>query len=464
MQKKSTIFPLSDLQVVGDPQAVSDPQVSSASLLDSIVRQGAQRLLQQAIEAEVAEYIERHAELTDANGRKLIVRNGTLPSREIATTAGRLSIRQPRVRDRRARPDQEKFTSAILPAYARRSPSLEVLLPVLYLKGISTGDVRHALASLLGPSAAGLSATTITRLSEQWQQEHRDWSKRDLWQERYVYLWADGIYSDVRLSDDRPCLLVLIGVTATGKKQLLAVADGQRESYLSWKEVLLDLRDRGLTAAPLLAVGDGALGFWKALSEVYPSTQHQLCWVHKTANVLNALPKKLQSSAKSHLHTIYTSSTQQDARKQYQKFLALYQSKYPKACASLERNIDRLLSFYGFPAQHWQHVRSTNVIESAFATIRHRQRQTKGNGSAGAAVAMIYKLGREAEKSWRRLNGHQAIEELLNGVVFVDGEPSEVRQASQVSQVSQASQASQANDDPPMAEGSPQHLITARAA
>lgn len=417
MQQQSTILPIES----------ANPETRSA--LDEIIREGAQRLLAQAIEAEVAEYIERHQSERDEDGHRMVVRNGRLPERRVATGAGLLEIRQPRVDDRR---EGHRFTSAILPRYARRSPSLDVLIPVLYLKGVSTGNFSDALESILGANAPGLSASTVTRLIEQWQTEYHDWMQRDLSGSRYVYVWCDGIYSNVRLTDERPCMLVVIGATVDGRKELLAVSDGERESAMSWKELLLDMKRRGLDDAPELAIGDGALGFWAACEEVWPQTRQQNCWVHKTVNVLDKLPKKLHSVAKTKLHDIYQSPTKADALKQLQTFRELYGPKYPKAVASIERVRDRLLSFYDFPAEHWQHIRSTNVIESAFATVRHRQRQTKGNGSRNAAVAMIYKLGREAEKSWRRLTGHQAIVLLLNGVRFTDGEaehPDDQRQA-----------------------------------
>lgn len=409
MKNEATIIP-SDL-----------PEGSAMSMIDHLVREGARQMLQAAIESEVSEYIARHQHVRDPNGRQAIVRNGTMPERELATGAGMIPITQPRVRDRRGDDERQRFSSSILPCYARKSPTLEVLLPVLYLKGISTGDFHDAFEALLGPNAAGLSASTITRLVEQWQQEHQQWSGRDLTDRRFVYLWVDGIYTNVRLSDERPCVLVMIGVTADGRKELLAVVDGERESTTSWKEILLDVKGRGLTTAPLLAAADGALGFWKALEQVYPSTRQQLCWVHKTANVLNALPKKLQPAAKEKLQQIYMAATRGDAIEQFDQFAQLYRAKYPKAVATIERNLERLLSFYDFPAEHWQHIRTTNVIESAFATVRHRQRQTKGNGSCKAALAMIYKLGVEAEKTWRTLTAPQLLKHLLAGDTFVDG-------------------------------------------
>jgi putative transposase len=410
MKSQSSILPL---------DIPNDPTISA---LDHILREGAQRLLGAAFSFEVEAFIERFSHLRDELGRQAIVRNGTMPERQIATPVGMLTINQPRVRDRRSdSAERMKFTSEILPRYARRSPTLDVLIPTLYLKGISTGDFSEALAAVLGPNAAGLSPATITRMLEAWQQEYREWSLRDLSSEQYVYLWADGIYTDVRLTDERPCALVLIGATADGRKHLIAVVDGERESTESWRELLLDVKARGLKRAPKIAVADGALGFWSALAEVYPSTRQQLCWVHKIANVLNALPKKLHTAAQAHLKEIWTADTRSDAEEAFAHFKEVYGAKHPKAVATVERNLKRLLAFYDFPAEHWGHLRSSNVIESAFATVRHRTRKTKGNGSRSATLAMLYKLGREAERSWRRLNKPQMIKLLLDGTEFKDG-------------------------------------------
>jgi putative transposase len=388
------------------------------SVLDELVREGAQRLLQHAVQAEVDEYIERHKSVRDEHGHQLVVRNGYRDEREIATGAGALKIRQPRVRDRRG---AERFTSSILPRYARRSPSIEVLIPVLYLKGISTNDFGEALEAILGQNAKGLSPATITRLIEVWQSEYRLWQQRDLSGMDFLYVWVDGIYTGLRVSPDRPCMLVVVGATADGKKHLLGIADGERESSHSWKELILDFKSRGLTSQPRLAVGDGALGFWAACRDLWPKTAQQTCWVHKTANVLDKLPKRLQAAAKSELHDIYEAAGKQEALKLYAQFGERYGHSYPRAWDSLERVKDRLFTFYDFPSDHWQHIRSTNVIESAFATIRHRQRLTKGNASREAALAMVFKLGIEAEKSWRRLHGHRALTLVLEGVTFLDG-------------------------------------------
>lgn len=410
MKSQSSILPL---------DIPNDPTVSA---LDQLLRDGAQRILAAALGYEVEAFVERYSHLRDELGRQAIVRNGAMPERQIATPVGSLTVTQPRVRDRRSDvAERVKFTSEILPRYARRSPTLDVLIPTLYLKGISTGDFSEALAAVLGPNAAGLSPATITRMLEAWQQEYRDWSLRDLSGEPYVYLWADGIYTDVRLTDERPCALVLIGTTADGRKHLVAVVDGERESTESWRELLLDVKARGLKRPPTIAVADGALGFWSALAEVYPATRQQLCWVHKIANVLNALPKKLHTAAKGHLKEIWTADTRSDAREAFTHFKTVYEAKHPKAVATVERNLERLLSFYDFPAEHWGHLRSSNVIESAFATVRHRTRKTKGNGSRSATLAMIYKLGREAERSWRRLNKPEQLALLLQGIEFIDG-------------------------------------------
>ncbi len=389
------------------------------SVLDEIVREGARRMLQAAIEEEVAAYIEAHQDLRDEQGHRMVVRNGHLPKREVLTGAGPLTVKKPRVHDRR---EGMRFTSAILPPYMRRSPSIDALIPVLYLKGVSTGDFSEALTAILGEGAVGLSSANIVRLKEVWQQEYDQWAKRDLSSKRYVYMWADGIYFNVRLNKDRPCMLVIMGATPEGKKELVGLLDGERESKISWKELLLDLKRRGLKEGPLLAVADGALGFWFALEEVYPGTREQRCWVHKTANVLDKLPKRLQSGAKGKIHEMYRAATKQQALEAFDDFMALYEEKYPKACACLRKDKEVLFTFYDFPAAHWKHLRTTNLIESTFATVRHRTRQTKGCGSRQATLMMVYKLGREAEKRWRRLDDSRLIVKVLRGVRFIDGE------------------------------------------
>ena len=393
------------------------------SPLDEILREGAHRLLVNAIHAEVEEYIERHKECVDESGRRLVVRNGHAKERGIVTPVGELRVEAPRVDDRRYDEDGRKFrfTSAILPPYLRRTKSVAELIPWLYLKGISTGDFGEALQALVGPHAPGLSANTVVRLKESWSEEYEAWSRRDLSQERYVYLWVDGIFCNVRLDDDRQCFLVVIGATADGRKELLAVADGYRESELSWLEVLGDLKERGLSEAPALAVADGALGFWKALPQVYGATRSQRCWVHKTANVLNKLPQSMQGKAKTMLHNIYLAPTRAEAHTAFDRFVDLYRLKYQKAVDCLEKDRENLLAFYDFPAEHWGHLRTTNPIESTFATIRLRHRRTKGSGSRQASLTMIFMLARQAESHWRRLNGSEMITHVIEKKTFKDG-------------------------------------------
>lgn len=387
--------------------------------LEAILKRGAQRLLQQAIEQEIAEYIATHTNQVDENGHRLVTRNGHLPERKIQTGIGPVPVKQGRVRDKR---DGQRFGSSILPKYARRAPSVEAVIPTLYLKGISTGDFSEALEALLGKNAQGLSPTNIVRLKKIWEDEYEEWQKRDLSGKRYVYMWVDGIYVNVRLSADRPCVLVAIGALPDGTKELIAVHDGERESTLSWKELLQSLKRRGLQKGPELAIGDGALGFWSALEEEFPSARHQRCWVHKTANILDKMPKSIQASAKALIHEMYMAPTKEDALKAYDSFLETYEAKYPRACTCLSKDKEQLFTFYAFPAKHWQHIRSTNPIESTFATVRHRTRQTKGGGSRKAALAMVFKMTQEAEKSWKRLRGYKLIEKVVQGVRFKDGE------------------------------------------
>lgn len=395
------------------------------SALDELIRTGAQRMLQAAINAEVDEFLQRHAERVDEQGRRFVVRNGHLPSRELLSGAGKLELRQPRVRDNSADKEQRVvFSPSVLPPYLRKSPALEELIPWLYLKGISTGDFSEALQSLVGEGAKGLSPNVIVRLKEQWSGEYDEWMKRDLSGKQYVYFWADGIHVKVRLEDDankKQCMLVLMGATAEGKKELIAVLDGYRESEQSWSELLLDLKQRGLTIEPKLAVGDGALGFWAAVRKIFPGIKEQRCWVHKTANVLNKMPKSVQPKAKGDLHEIWQAETAAAAHKAFDHFLEKYQAKYPGACERLTKDRDVLLTFYDFPAEHWAHLRTTNPIESTFATIRLRHRRTKGNGNRRTSLAMMFKLAQSAEKRWRRLNGHQQIIHLITGKPFKDG-------------------------------------------
>jgi transposase-like protein len=391
----------------------------------AVLREGARRMLMQAVEAEVEAFLAAHAGLADEQGRRRLVRNGHAPERQIQTGIGPLEVRRPKLRDRGIAGDEPiRFTSAILPAYLRRTRNLEELLPWLYLKGVSTGQFGEALAALLGPDAPGLSASTVRRLTEDWQEEHARWQRRDLSARRYVYLWADGVYFTPRLEHERQCLLVLIGADAQGRKELLAVEDGFRESIQSWRELLLRLRDEnGLTLEPELATGDGALGFWQALREVWPRTKQQRCWVHKIANVLNKLPASLQGKAKQDLHAIYEAENRAAAEAALDRFVGKYGAKYDKAAACLAKDRGSLLAFYGFPAEHWKHVRSTNPIESTFATFRLRTDKTKGCLSRQTALAMVFKLAQSAERHWRRLDGSERLAQVIQGVRFRDGEP-----------------------------------------
>jgi transposase-like protein len=394
---------------------------TSRDALSEILRQGAQAMLSTAIEAEVAEWIEGHSHLQDGRGRRQVVRNGYLPERTITTGIGPVKVRQPRVHDRRASGDAEPFSSKILPPYLRKTRSIEELLPWLYLKGISTGDFNEALSALVGPECPGLSASTVTRLLASWQAECHEWSKRSLAEKHYVYLWVDGVHFNIRLEEDRQCILVLMGATADGKKELIAIADGYRESEQSWMELLLDVKSRGLAIDPKLAVGDGALGFWKALPKVFPTTRTQRCWVHKTANVLDKLPKRLQSRAKEAIHDIWMADTRQAANHAFDSFLETYGAKYPKACECLAKDRQELLTFYDFPAEHWKHLRTTNPIESVFATVRLRHKRTKGSGSRKACLAMVHQLMLSASKRWRLLNGSELLPDVIQGVQFTDG-------------------------------------------
>ena len=397
------------------------PATTSRDVLSDILRDGAQRLLSQAVEAEVAEWIASHAHLTDQAGHRQVVRNGRLPQRTITTGVGPIEVQQPRVLDRRAADEAEPFSSKILPPYLRKTKSLEELIPWLYLKGVSTGDFNEALAALVGPNCPGLSASTVTRLKTCWEGEFQEWNKRSLEGKQYVYLWADGVHFNIRLEEDRQCILVLMGATADGRKELIAVVDGFRESEQSWKALLLDVKSRGLVVDPKLATGDGALGFWKALRQVFPATREQRCWVHKTANVLDSLPKRLQPEAKEKIHNIWMAATRAEADRAFDLFVATYEAKYPKATGCLSKDRDVLLTFYDFPAEHWIHLRTTNPIESTFATVRLRHRRTKGSGSRTACLTMVFKLMQSAAKRWRLLNGSQLLPEVIAGVQFIDG-------------------------------------------
>lgn len=383
--------------------------------LASILKQGAQQLLAQAIEAEIAEFLSQHQPV---EGKATVVRNGYLPERTIQTGLGDIDVSVPKTRDRSK--TGLKFTSSLVPPYLKRTKSIEEFLPWLYLRGISTGDFSESLKHLLGEGAAGLSAGTISRLKQGWEQDYQDWNKRDLSGKRYVYIWADGIHSHVRM-DDRLCLLVVIGSDERGNKELIALSDGYRESADSWEETLLDLNQRGLKHSPELAIGDGALGFWKALSKVWPDTRQQRCWVHKTANVMDKLPKAMQPKVKEVLHNIWGSETKEAAEKMYDHCLVRFSAKYPKAMTCLEKDRDSLLAFYDFPAENWQHIRTTNPIESVFATVRLRTTRSKNCGSRNTTLAMAFKLIETAQKRWQRLRGYKHLADVITGVVFTNG-------------------------------------------
>ena len=392
--------------------------------LTEVLRNGARALLAQAVEAEVAGFLDKHAACTTEDGRARIVRHGHLPEREVMTGIGPVPVKQPRVRDRGATADDPgriRFSPAILPPYMRRSKSIETLLPILYLKGISTGDFTEALAALLGKDASGLSASAIGRLKDGWLDEHAAWQKRDLSARRYVYVWADGIHLEARLEDEKQCILVIIGATPEGRKELVGFTDGARESAHDWRELLLDLKRRGLDAQPELMIADGALGFWKAAGEVWPQASEQRCWVHKTANVLAKLPKSQQPKAKRSLQEIWMAETKAAAEAAFDAFIESYALKYEKASDCLDKDRDALLAFYDFPAEHWKHLRTSNPIESTFATVRHRTVRSKGCLSNKTALAMVFKLVEGAQSSWRRLDGHTQLPKLILGVKFSDG-------------------------------------------
>lgn len=396
-----------------------------ADALTEVLRRGASTLLQQAVEAEVAEYVAQYLALKDEQGRQRVVRNGYLPERRVQTGIGAVPVRAPRVRDRGG---ELKFSSSILPPYLRRTRSLEELLPWLYLKGLSTSDFSSALTALLGKDAPGLSANTISRLKEVWKGEYEQWCKRDLSGKQYVYIWADAVYFGVRLEDARQCILVMIGATAAGQKEVVGIADGYRESEESWKEMLLGLKQRGLLIDPQLAIGDGGLGFWKALPQVFGTTRAQRCWKHKTANVLNYLPKALQAKAKAHLNEIAMAESQAAADQAFDRFLLSYEAKYPKASECLAKDREVLLTFYDFPAPHWKHIRTTNPIESTFSTVKLRTAKTRGCVSRTGMLAMVFKLTKTAEQKWRTLKGYKLLAQVVQGVKFKDGLQEEAHQ------------------------------------
>lgn len=398
-------------EVLTPVQKIIDP-------LTELLRNGARDLIRQAVEAELSVMLSEYEDLKLIDGRQAIVRNGYLPERTIQTGIGDVIIKVPKVRDRSG--SGIHFQSHLLPPYLRHTKSIEELIPWLYLKGLSTGDYSEALGSLLGEHAKGLSPNTVSRLKSQWLDEHQSWQRQDLSRKRYVYWWADGIYSQVRM-DDRLCLLVIIGVTEHGHKELVAVSDGYRESSASWEELRTSLRQRGLSHSPKLAAGDGALVFWNAISKVYPDTRHQRCWVHKTANILNKLPKSVQPKVKAALHEIWMASTRKDAHKAFDNALELFTPKYPKAMECLNKDREELLAFYDFPAEHWIHIRTTNPIESAFATVRLRTKKSRNCGSRESTLAMVFKLMESAQKRWIKIRGFNLLTLVVNNVKFENG-------------------------------------------
>jgi transposase-like protein len=396
-------------------------------LLTELLRAGAQKLIYQAVEAELQELLEAHAERRTADGKAGVVRNGYLPERELQTGVGPVTVRIPKVRAKTGEP--VTFHSALVPPYVRKTKSLEAALPWLYLKGISSGEMSEALAVLVGQEATGLSASTVSRLKQVWAEQYSRWREARLDKERWVYIWADGVYSGLRAEQAKLCALVVVGVNERGEKHFLAIEDGVRESTQSWREVLLGLQSRGMNA-PELAIGDGAMGFWAALEEVYPETRQQRCWMHKTMNVLNCLPKSVQPKAKQALHDIWQAETQADAEKAFDLFIRMYEPKYPKAAVCLHKDREELMAFYDFPAQHWQSIRTSNPIESTFGTIRHRTKRCKGCLTRDGMLHMMFKLGQCAQKNWRRLRGFDYLAKVITGVKFKDGiEVTEVDQA-----------------------------------
>ena len=394
------------------PEVIND-------LLTEVIRQGAKQLLAAAVEAEVEEFLTKH---NVGEGKAQFVRNGYLPGRSIQTGIGDVEVEVPRVRNRSYAKDGVRFGSSVIPKYIRRSGKLEEFIPLLYLKGISANDFVEALAPLVGENAKNLSPGVVSRLKASWEDEYKVWSKRDLRGERYVYLWADGIYLQARMEDAAECVLVIIGVNERGEKELLAIESGHRESKESWLSVLQDLKARGLTVAPKLGVGDGALGFWGALTETYGNTKHQRCWFHKMGNVLDKLPKSQQGKAKTMLQEIWMSATRNEAYKAFDIFVETYQAKYPKAAECLKKDKEELLAFYDFPAEHWLHIRTTNPIESTFATVRHRTYKAKGCFSRTTILTMVFKLCESAQKRWQRLRGFTHLADVLQGINFVDGQ------------------------------------------
>lgn len=394
-----------------------------ADRLTEILQSGARQLILQAVESEVSSFLEKHSHERLADGRQRVVRHGHLPEREVVTGIGSIPVRVPRTRDRKSQNSSEaiRFTSQILPPYVRKSKSVEEALPYLYLKGVSSGDFSDVMPVLLGKDVKGFSSDTVLRLRKVWQEEYRKWRQRRLSSKEYVYIWADGVYLQARMEEEKQCILVIIGATPEGKKELLGFIDGYRESSQSWSELLIDLKSRGLGIPPKLAIGDGAMGFWNALEKIWPQTKQQRCWVHKTVNVLNKLPKSLQKKAKEGIQNIWMAETYEEALKAYDLFIAKYMDKYPKATHCLEKDKEQLLTFYDFPAQHWKHIRTTNPIESTFATVKHRTKRTKGCLGRETALSMVFKLIKNAEKRWKKLNGKNQLPKVIRGVKFQDG-------------------------------------------
>jgi putative transposase len=408
------------MKKISESPVVSLPE--SGLGLDELVREGARQIIRQAIEAEVSQLLEQFGNVKTLQGQQAVVRNGYLPERDVLTAAGPVAVKVPKVRDRSG--SGVKFNSGIVPPYVRKSPRVNIALPWLYLKGISTGNMSETLQVLLGDEAKGLSANVVCRLKEEWAEEHRRWSGRDLSETRYVYWWVDGIHTGVRATgSDGQCLLVIMGVMPDGSKERVAISEGYRESKEAWRDLLLDLKARGLQSGPLLATGDGAMGFWAALEEVFPNTAQQRCWFHKMGNVLTALPKSLHSRARSDLQNIWMAETRQEAHDAMTLFIESYGAKYPKATEKLAKDREALLAFYDFPAEHWQHLRTTNPIESTFATVRHRTTRARNCLSRSTFLGLAYKLMQEAEKSWKRIRGADRIPMLLIGMPFKDGIP-----------------------------------------
>ena len=411
------IFHMSETTITQLP----DPSGFSSDPFTGVLRDGARKLIEQAIHAELVALMNAFSGERLEDGRARLVRHGHLPEREVMTGIGPVRVKVPRVRDRATGEEKITFTPSILPRYLRKAKSVEELLPWLYLKGLSTGDFTEALEALLGPNAKGLSAKTVTRLKADWWQDYEAWQKRDLGNRRFLYIWADGVYFKPRMAEEKQCVLVIVGADEYGRKELLAMTDGFRESTQSWREVLLDLKRRGLKQDPKLAVGDGALGFWTALREVFATTKEQRCWVHKTMNVLNAMPKSIQAKAKGHLHDIWQAETKAKANVAFDFFVETYGVKWDKAVAKLVKDRDALLTFYDYPAEHWKHIRTSNPIESTFATVRHRTKRTKGCLSRKTGLTMAFKLMMSAHKKWRKLDGQNRLPEIIQGIEFRDG-------------------------------------------